>query len=171
MTAMRAFRFASCLILMALAFSGLRFWKLGQKLYWVDEAITSLHITAEGGDQILELLQEEKPSHLAQIRNFLRMSDATITGTVRSLREEDPHHTPLYYILLNRWALCLGLAPARLRLLSALFSFLSLFAVGWLAFELFESKTISVTAALIFAASPFELIMRSRPGNIVSGFC
>lgn len=72
--AMRAFRFAICLILMTLAFSGLRFWKLGQKLYWVDEAVTSRHITAEGGDQVLELLQEEKPSHLAQIRNFLRLS-------------------------------------------------------------------------------------------------
>lgn len=156
--AMRVYGCASCLILMTLAFSGLRFWKLGQKLYWVDEAITSRHITAEGGDQVLELLQEEKPSHLAQVRNFLRLSDATITGTVRSLREEDPHHTPLYYILLNRWALGLGLAPARLRLLSALFSFLSLFAIGWLAFELFESKPISIATAFIFAASPFELI-------------
>ena len=155
---MRVFSFGSCLILMALAFSGLRFWKLEQKLYWVDEAITSRHITSEGGDQILELLQKERPGHLAQIRSFLRLSDATITGTVRSLREEDPHHTPLYYILLNRWALDLGLAPARLRLLSALFSFLSLFAIAWLAFELFASKPISVGAALIFAASPFELI-------------
>lgn len=158
MAAMWVSRLTGCLLLMAMAFACLRFWKLGQKLYWVDEAITSRHITSEGGDQILELLQEERPSHLSQIRNFLRLSDATITGTVRSLREEDPHHTPLYYILLNRWAMGLGLAPARLRLLSALFSLLSLFAIGWLAFELFESKPVGVAAAFIFAASPFELI-------------
>jgi uncharacterized membrane protein len=158
---MRCPRFVSisCIVAAALLFSGLRFFRLDQKLYWVDEVATSTHVTGQKDALLSVQLERLRPTQLGQVQKLLILSPkASMTGTIRSLRENDPHHTPLYYLLLNRWAWGFGLAPARLRLLSSLFSFLSLFAIAWLAFELFESKTIAAMSALVFAASPFELI-------------
>ncbi len=66
------------------------------------------------------------------------------------------NHQPLYYTLLALWTKLFGFTTTSARLLSVLFSLLTIFAVFLLATELFSERA-GIFAAFIFAISPFHL--------------
>lgn len=151
--------FAVPLVVVAALFCCLRFVRLEQKLYWVDEVATSEHITYDIDEQISNELTSGDIKDIKQIASLIKFSgSATIGGTVGNLVATDPHHAPPYYLLLNLWSRLFGLEPGRLRLLSAVFSLAAAAALYWLALELFQSHTVAAIAVWLYALSPFQLI-------------
>lgn len=143
----------------AALFCCLRFVRLEQKLYWVDEAATSEHITRGIDEQVSSELTSGNIKDLEQVVSLIRFSGpTTLSGTVSKLAATDPHHTPPYYLLLNLWSRLFGLEPGSLRLMSAVFSLAAVPALYWFVLELFQSHTVAATSAFLYALSPFELI-------------
>lgn len=136
-----------------------RFAHLGQKLYWGDEAFTSLAIS---GHTLAEVKQEvfnhqdaipvtilDKYQHIDPERN--------VADTVNYLMTSDPQHPPLYYVIVRLWAQVFGDSPAVVRSLSALFSILIFPSVYWLCLELFESPIVGWVAMALIAVSPLQV--------------
>lgn len=65
-------------------------------------------------------------------------------------------HPPLYYLLLHFWVKNFGETPAAVRLLSVVFSSLTVFALYHLARELFDARS-ALFAALFATLSPFQV--------------
>jgi uncharacterized membrane protein len=155
----RGYPAAFAFVLFAVVFCCLRFVRLEQKLYWVDEVATSEHITPDADNQIESGLASGDIRNIRQIASLMELSKpATLSGTVVDLVASDPHHTPPYYLLLNLWSRFFGLEPGKLRLLSAVFSFAAVPALYWFALELFQSNLIAAISVWLYALSPFELI-------------
>ncbi|MGC9524614.1 MAG: glycosyltransferase family 39 protein [Limnospira sp.] len=135
-----------------------RFVALDRKVYWHDEVYTNLRsagFTAEEvsadlfGDRIFsppELLQYQRPK-----------PDSTAADTIESLKS-NPHHPPLYYLIARGWMKGFGGSIFASRLLPALISLISLPLIYALAWELFQSPLISLTATTLLALSPFDLL-------------
>ena len=155
----REYPLALTLVVFAVVFCCLRFVKLGQKLYWVDEVATSEHLTPDVADQIESGLASGDIKNTKQIASLMELSrPTTLRGTVADLVASDPHHTPPYYLILNLWSRLFGLGPGQLRLLSAVFSLAAIPALYWFALELFQSHLIAAISVWLYALSPFELI-------------
>ena len=152
-------RSSVALVVLAVAFCCVRFVRLQQKLYWVDEVATSEHITTEIDEQIANRLASGEINNIKQVASLIKLSKpTTLSGTVGNLVATDPHHTPPYYLLLNLWSRLFGLEPENLRLLSAVFSLAAVPALYWFALALFRSHKIAVISVWLYALSPFELI-------------
>ncbi len=150
---------ALAFVVFAVGFCCLRFVRLEQKLYWVDEVATSEHITPDVADQVESGLASGDIKNIAQVASLMKLSKpTTLSGTVVDLAASDPHHTPPYYLLLNLWSRLFGLEPGKLRLLSAVFSLAAIPALYWFALELFQSDLIAAISIWLYALSPFELI-------------
>jgi uncharacterized membrane protein len=155
----RGYPFALTFVVFAVAFCCLRFVRLEQKLYWVDEVATSEHLTPDIAGQIESGLASGDIKNIKQIASLMEFSKpTTLGGTVADLVASDPHHTPPYYLLLNLWSRLFGLEPGKLRLLSAVFSLAAIPALYWFALELFQSHLIAAISVWLYALSPFELI-------------
>jgi uncharacterized membrane protein len=146
-------------MMFAVVFCCLRFVRLEQKLYWVDEVATSQHLTPDIAAQIESGLESGDITNIRQIPSLMEFSKpTTLRGTVVDLVASDPHHTPPYYLILNLWSRLVGLKPGKLRLLSAVFSLAAIPALYWFARELFQSHLIAAISVWLYALSPFELI-------------
>ncbi len=152
----RAVRLLSlALLVLAICF---RFIHLDRKVYWHDEAYTSMVITARPGKYFSdELFQNRlvRPADLLAYQQFV----PTLTLQDMMIRKgaEDVQHPPLYYLLLRFWAMVWGTSPAAIRSLSALLGLLLFPAVYWLCLELFESALAGWLAIALFAVSPLQL--------------
>lgn len=153
------FPIALLFFVLAVVFCCLRFVRLEQKLYWVDEVATSEHITDDIDGQIANELMSGDIGNIKQVASLIKLAKTTtLRRTVANLVATDPHHTPPYYLLLNLWSRLLGLEPGKLRLLSAVFSLAAVPALYWFALELFQSHTIAAISVWLYALSPFQLI-------------
>lgn len=63
-------------------------------------------------------------------------------------------HPPFYYLLLHLWLNIVPDSDTAVKLLSTLFGILLIPAVYFLSQQLFENRTISLTAAALTAVSP-----------------
>lgn len=149
--------------LVAIALLGLamlfRFAHLDRKVYWHDEAYTSLTITANSVRRFTDDLFQNKVVKPADLLRYQELRpQATLADMVMQKGLEDVQHPPLYYILLRFWAQVWGMAPAILRGFSALLSLLLFPALYWLCLELFESSTSGWVAIALFAVSPLHLV-------------
>ena len=144
------------LLVLAIVF---RFAYLDRKVYWHDEAFTSMVITARPGNYLSHELFQNKlvtPADLLAYQQFV--PTLTLQDMVVRKGMEDAQHPPLYYILLRFWAMVWGTSPAVIRGFSALLSLLLFPAVYWLCWELFESALAGWVAIALFAVSPFHLV-------------
>jgi uncharacterized membrane protein len=151
-----------------------RFANLDQKVYWVDESITSLRLA---GYSVREMVGEIFDGRVLSPLDVLRYQQLapgkTLTDTFKSAASEDPHIPPLYYVLVRFWAEILGTTPGAIRAFSAFVSLLILPSAFLLCMELFtlpadqsdSSKSSSpiaqVTAWLtvaILALSPMQVL-------------
>lgn len=136
-----------------------RFSHLDQKVYWHDEAFTSLAVSGHTLAELKQAISDSDP--VMPIASFEKYQTITpgrnIADTVHYLSTSDPQHPPLYYVLARLWAQAFNDSPASLRSLSALISLLVLPCLYWLCLELFESSAIAWISLGIAAVSPFEL--------------
>lgn len=136
-----------------------RFANLGLKVYWEDEAFTSLRIS---GYTETELLQQVFDGHEIGVEDLHKYQqpnpEKSVIDTIKGLAVEEPQHTPLYFILVRLWVQLFGDSVAITRSLSAVISLLVFPSIYWLCRELFNSPLTGWVAVTLMAVSPFHVV-------------
>jgi uncharacterized membrane protein len=136
-----------------------RFVNLDQKVYWEDEAFTSLRIS---GYTWAEVVQQDFNGRVIGIEDLQKYQRPNLEkswiDTVKSLAIEDSPHPPLYYLIARFWVQWLGNSVAVTRSLSAVLSLLAFPCIYWLCLELFESPLVGWVAMALIAVSPFHVL-------------
>lgn len=145
-------------LLLIVAASGLRFANLGAKVYWHDEAYSSLRVFGHTGPEYYAGMFDGKLHAIADVQKYQHADpERGIAATLAALSSR-PEHPPLYYLLARFWAGLFDDPVVALRSLSALFGLLLLPAVYWFARESFDDERVSWAAVALAAASPLHLL-------------
>jgi uncharacterized membrane protein len=146
-------------ILLAILGIFFRFYNIDRKVYWNDEAMTSLRIS---GHTEAELMQKVYNTGSIDVGTLL--ANYQYPNPNRTLKDsmeafaQHPEHSPLYYVMARFWVQIFGNSIAILRSLSAWISLLIFPCTYWLCRELFPSPTIAWIAIGIVAISPFHVL-------------
>lgn len=136
-----------------------RFVNLNQKIYWEDEAFTSLRIS---GYTEAELIQQTFNGHeigVEDLQKYQRPNpEKGVVDTIKGLAVEEPQHTPLYFLIVRLWVEWFGDSVTITRSLSALLSLLVFPCLYWLCRELFELPLTGWIAIAMMAVSPFHVV-------------
>lgn len=155
-----------------------RFTHLEDKVYWYDEAITSLRVSGYTEKEVAQHFSEKSVVSVTELQRY-QHPDGTrsVIDVAASLAKEDPQHPPLYYGLLHFWFNSIGSSVALARLLPALLSLIAFPCTYWLCQELFvetgifaSKLPIWLTIGLI-AVSPFHVLysQESREYSLWTG--
>jgi len=138
---------------------GFRFFELDRKLYWHDEAYTSIRAAGFTRQEIDDKLFENRIVPAPELQKYQRIKPgSTEADTIRSLALEDPQHPPLYFLMARWWMQQFGSSLTASRILPAILSLLSLPLMYALAQELFASNLAALLATAFFALSPFDIL-------------
>jgi uncharacterized membrane protein len=136
-----------------------RLANLDLKVYWEDEAFTSLRIS---GYTETELLQQVFNGHeigVEDLQKYQRTNpEKSVIDTIKGLAVEEPQHTPLYFVMVRLWVQSFGNSVAVTRSLSVLISLLVFPCIYWLCRELFELPPTGWVAVALMAVSPFHVV-------------
>ncbi|MBN3951247.1 MAG: hypothetical protein HWQ38_34165 [Nostoc sp. NMS7] len=155
-----------------------RFTHLEDKVYWYDEAITSLRVSGYTEEEVAQHFSEKSVVSVTELQRYQHPDGTrTVIDVAASLAKEDPQHPPLYYGLLHFWFHSIGSSVALARLLPALLSLIAFPCTYWLCQELFvetgifaDKLPIWLTIGLI-AVSPFHVLysQESREYSLWTG--
>lgn len=138
---------------------GCRFVNLDGKVYWHDEAYTSIRAAGYLGRDIDGTLFTNQRWTAAEIQRYQTLKpDSTMGDTIYSLALEDPQHPPLYFMLARVWMQWFGPSLTATRSLAALLSLFSLPVIYALGVDLFQSRLVGAIAAGLLALSPFDIL-------------
>ncbi len=136
-----------------------RFVSLDQKVYWIDEAFTSLRVSGYTEAEVVQQVSNAPLVSIEALQKYQRANaEKSVVDTIKSLAVEDPHHPPLYYVLARFWAQWFGNSVAAMRSLAALFSLMALPCIYRLCIELFDSPLTGLLAVALLAVSPFQVL-------------
>ena len=136
-----------------------RFYNLDRKVYWHDEAYTSLRIAGYTTKELVQQVFDNQIIDREALQKYQRPnSEKNLGHTLNSLATEDPQHPPLYYAIARTWVQIFGYSPATIRSFSVLISLLVFPCVYWLCWELFGTPLVGWVAIALFAVSPFQLV-------------
>lgn len=165
-------RIALSLVVISIIF---RFSSLDTKMYWYDEAYTSLRLA---GYTTTEMVADFNTKPLLKPQDILKYqqlnSDRHLPDTIKGLAVEEAQLPPLYFSLVRLWAQLWGSSITSVRSLSALISLFSFPLIYWLMQELCfsllvaEKTTASWIGVALLATSPYQLIyaQESRPYSL-----
>lgn len=145
------------------------FMGIDQKVYWVDEAFTSLRISGYGESDLNALLAPGRQLTFQDLRHFQQPNpDHTFWDTLQGLAQFEPQLTPLYFLLAKGWMGLWGSSITAIRLLSVVFSILSLPLVYLLSQELFSSGLVALLSVALFTTSPLQITyaQEARPYSL-----
>jgi uncharacterized membrane protein len=135
-----------------------RFYNLEKKVYWFDEAGTSLWISGYTWEEVKQMVGDREIG-VNELTRFQHVNpDRGLLSTVTALSVQDPQHSPLYYGLARLWAGLFGDSVWVIRSLSAFVSLLVFPCLYWLCRELFEMRRVAWVALMIVAVSPFHVL-------------
>ncbi|MEG4861093.1 glycosyltransferase family 39 protein [Microcoleus sp. K1-B6] len=138
---------------------GFRFFEIDRKLYWHDEAYTSIRAAGFTRQEIDDELFQNRIFPAPQLQKYQRIKPgSTEADTIRSLALEDPQHPPLYFLMARWWMQQFGSSLTASRTLPAILSLLSLPLMYALAQELFASNLAALLATALLALSPFDIL-------------
>lgn len=146
-----------------------RFANIDRKVYWIDEAFTSIRVSGYTEQEIVKNLTEAHIIGIKELQKYQRPNlEKSLIDTIKSLEVEDPHHPPLYYVMARFWAQVFGSSVAAMRSLPALISLLALPCIYWLCLELGESPLVAWIAVALVAISPFHVLyaQEARPYSL-----
>lgn len=144
-------------LLIALLVLGIffRFTNLGLKVYWHDEAITSLHLAGYTGYDVQQQVFNGSVIGVSDLLQYqYPKPETSIQDTIGALIAVDPQHPPIYYILARFWMRLFGNSVATVRSVSALISLFVFPCIYWLCIELFESSLVGWVAIALSTISP-----------------
>ncbi len=136
-----------------------RFGNLSGKVYWGDEVTSSVRATGHTWADVFAFIDGTPTMRIADTARFMRMdADRGLGDTVRSLATEDPHHPPLYYVLLRGWLRVAGDGVSAARAFSAI---LGIGAIGYAYVamrSLGDDRRAALAAAALLAVSPYHVV-------------
>jgi len=139
-----------------------RCYHLDRKTFWGDEIVGL--VRALGYTEAEIVAAGPRIRSAADVQAYFQLAGPghqgarPLSATLRAQAAEDPHHPPLYPLLIRVWAALAGLSPLALRLLPLVFGMLSIGAMAWLAYELFGNPRAALVAAALYAISPFAVL-------------
>ena len=135
-----------------------RFVNLDKKIYWRDEALTSLQISGYTQKEFIQQAFNGQIITPEDLQKYQRIGPGkTMTDTINAFATETPEHPPLYYVMLRLWMQTFGNSVGIMRSLSALISLLAFPCIYWLCMELFDSSLVGWMAVGLIAVSPFHV--------------
>ena len=141
--------------------SVLRISRLSQKFYWIDEVSSSFVITGHWPEYLAEEFSKFS-GKIVQISQVIEIFEhkpyINSEYLISSLLERDPQHSPIYFVLAGIWAHIFGAAPGILRLLASILGILTLPALIWFCWELFQSLLPCLIGLLIMVGAPFHIL-------------
>jgi uncharacterized membrane protein len=136
-----------------------RFVNLERKVYWHDEAYTSLRISGYTSAEVEEHVFKGQVIGIEDLQKYLRPNpEKGLVETINALAIDDAQHPPFYYIVVRLWVQWFGSSVAVTRSLSVLISLLVFPCVYYLCLELFESPLVGWVAIALIAVSPFHVL-------------
>jgi uncharacterized membrane protein len=147
--------------LLAIAFGTFfRFYHIDRKVYWGDEAYTSLRMLGYTEAKLVERAPAFRD--VGDLRLVLHPTPAEGAtnpfAPALGLAREEAHHPPLYYELGHFWLAAFGNSIGATRSLSALISLFALPLAFWLGVELYGSRRAAWIAVALFALSPLAIL-------------
>lgn len=136
-----------------------RFINLDTKVYWQDEAATSLRISGYSKIEFVQQLYNGQPITVAELRErYQSPNESKNLGDTLKVFMGKAEHPPLYYLMARFWAQMFGGSVTAMRSLPALISLLAFPAMYWLCQELFAAPLISWMAIALIAVSPIHVL-------------
>jgi uncharacterized membrane protein len=139
-----------------------RGYHLDQKTFWGDEVLGTVRMLGFTEAEIVEA--GPRVNRAADIQAYFHLGGndhdggRPLSATVQSLAQEDPQHSPLYYLIVRIWVAAAGTSVLALRTLPAIFGIIAIGAMYWLARELFGNSRVAWIAAALYALSPFAVL-------------
>jgi uncharacterized membrane protein len=155
---------AIALLILGICF---RFYNLDRKVYWLDEARTSLRMSGHTQSELVQELYTGKVIQANQLQAFQRPGEKTWSDTLHALKG-NAEHTPLYFLLARLWTETFGYSVANIRGLSVFFSLLVFPCLFWLCRELFASSAVGWVAIALVAITPLHVLyaQEARPYSL-----
>ena len=136
-----------------------RFVNLDRKVYWHDEAYTSLRVSGYTSIEVLEQVFNGQVISISDLHKYQRPNlERSSVDAIKALAIDDAQHPPLYYMMVRFWVQLFGNSVAVTRSFSALISLLVFPCVYWLCLELFDSPFVGVIAIALISVSPFHVL-------------
>lgn len=137
-----------------------RFYHLGEKVYWMDEVATSIHISGHRISDVHQMAGSPLPLNAGDlVDRYQRLQPGRgIKDITMGLARTDTEHPPLYYVLLYGWAKLFGTSSAALRSMSAVAGVAAIGLMFWLGMELFDNRRAALWCAALFAISPIQVL-------------
>ncbi|MEO1519141.1 MAG: glycosyltransferase family 39 protein [Cyanobacteria bacterium J06633_2] len=137
----------------------LRFYNIGNKVYWHDETMTSLRISGYTQE---EMVADAYTGSVTTVGDFLETYQYPsavdgLSNTMSALKQH-PEHSPMYYLMARAWMLNAPHTVVAIRLLSVLISLLTLPCMFWLCVELFKAPLVAWVSTALFSVAPFHLL-------------
>lgn len=135
-----------------------RFVNIDRKVYWRDEAYTSMRISGYTLSDIAEGIFTGQVVSRDEVQRYQRLSpDRGLDDTMRAL-SGNPEHPPFYYLSARFWSQIFGTSVQAMRSLPAIISLLAFPAVFWLCWELFQAPLVGWIAIALIAVSPLHVL-------------
>lgn len=153
------------LLLLGIVF---RFYHLDYKVYWVDEAHTSLRMSGHTKTELEQDLFSRDTVSVEALQQYQQLSpDRGWDDTLTALKG-NAEHTPLYFLMARLWVEGFGYSIAVMRSLPAAISLLAFPAIAWLCWELFRSPLVSWVAVGLMAITPLHVLyaQEARPYSL-----
>jgi uncharacterized membrane protein len=144
-----------------------RFYHLDRKVYWLDEARTSLRMSGHTQTELVQDVFTGKVVTAATLQTYQHPAEKTWGDTLHALKG-NAEHTPLYFLLARLWTEAVGYSVANMRGLSALLSLLVFPCLFWLCQELFASHAVAWVAIALVAITPLHVLyaQEARPYSL-----
>ncbi|MFQ3629924.1 MAG: glycosyltransferase family 39 protein, partial [Cyanobacteriota bacterium] len=145
-----------------------RFVNLGQKVYWTDEALTSLR---SSGHTKVEFVEEQFTGEVISpetVMHYQSLEPENGWGHTLAALMGNAEHTPLYFLGVRGWMELFGSGSGAVRSLSAVLGVLAFPCVFWLALELFQSQAAAWVSLGLFAITPLHILyaQEARPYSL-----
>jgi uncharacterized membrane protein len=135
------------------------FFNLDRKLFWHDEAYTSMRAAGYTRNELDIGLFQNTIFPARELQNYQNIKPgSTFKDTIHSLALEDPQHPPLYFLMARFWMEIFGGSRMASRSLPVIISLISLPFIYFLAIELFNSKLVAIIATILLSLSPFDIL-------------
>ncbi|MBE9158106.1 glycosyltransferase family 39 protein [Nodosilinea sp. LEGE 06152] len=137
----------------------LRFAHLDRKVYWHDEAYTSLRVAGYVGPAVEKAATDRPDLTAAELLRYQQMPPEPSLANSWIALANNPEHPPLYYLLAHGWGRLFGASVAGYRAIAAIFGAIAIAVMFWLGRLLFPaSPAIAWVAVALLAVAPLQLI-------------
>ncbi|MBD2447429.1 hypothetical protein H6G76_09650 [Nostoc sp. FACHB-152] len=142
-----------------------RFTNLDHKVYWYDEAMSSLRASGYTEQEVVQHFSQRSIVSVTELQRY-QHPDGTrnIINTFQGAAKENQKYSPIYYSMANIWFHTIGSSVALARLLPAFLSLLAFPCIYWLCQELFVERGIFASKLPtwimigLIAVSPFHVL-------------